>query len=296
MDSSERGNNLRVGIFLALGLAAVALTVVYFGRLGDGFRNYYEIRVEYPNASGLLKGANVLLAGAKVGLVATPPTILPDMQGVYVMLKIYEEVEIPSASKFTIGSSGLLGDRFVEIVLEKNAKGSEPIAPGAVIHGRGESGGFGELTGSAGDLMQEIKGAVANINTIATRIDKEILGEEMVTELKSTITNIEKTSAAFAEASREIDGLVARAREIMDSGEETMGSARSAAGEFEKAMADARRVLGEARKLLSQARNGGGSLGTLLADRETAENLRALVENLRRHGILWYRDSASSQR
>jgi len=285
-----------VGIFLALGLAAVALTVVYFGRLGDGLRSYYQIRVEYPNASGLLKGANVLLAGAKVGLVATPPTILPDMEGVYVMLKIYEEVEIPSASQFTIGSSGLLGDRFVEIILEKNAKGSEPIAHGAVIRGQDESGGFGELTGSAGELMEEIRGAVENINTIATRIDKEILGEDMVAELKSTITNIETTSAAFAGASTEIDGLVAKAHGMMDAGEETLGSTQSAAEEFEKTMADARRVMDEVRGLINQAKKGRGSLGTLLADRETAENLRALVANLRRHGILWYRDSAAPSR
>jgi hypothetical protein len=35
------------------------------------------------------------------------------------------------------------------------------------------------------------------------------------------------------------------------------------------------------------ARNGKGALGTLISNRTMAENLQALVANLRRHGILW---------
>ena len=66
---TERSNNLRVGIFVAIGLLAIALMVVYFGRFGESVRGYYRIRVEYPNASGIYKGASVLLAGAKIGSV-----------------------------------------------------------------------------------------------------------------------------------------------------------------------------------------------------------------------------------
>jgi hypothetical protein len=34
-------------------------------------------------------------------------------------------------------------------------------------------------------------------------------------------------------------------------------------------------------------------LGTLLNDREVAKDLRALISNLREHGVLFYRDSAA---
>jgi ABC-type transporter Mla subunit MlaD len=129
MTAKERASQLRVGIFMALGLLAIGLMVVYFGRFGDSIHGNYTIRVEYPNASGIYKGASVLLAGAKIGSVENSPVILPDMEGVYVNLKIYEEVKIPSAAEFTIGSSGLLGDRFVQIVLGPDAKSSPPIEP-----------------------------------------------------------------------------------------------------------------------------------------------------------------------
>ncbi len=56
---------LRVGIFVAIGLAAIGLMVVYFGRFGDAVRSYYQVQVEYPNASGIYRGAAVLLAGRR---------------------------------------------------------------------------------------------------------------------------------------------------------------------------------------------------------------------------------------
>jgi ABC-type transporter Mla subunit MlaD len=71
-------------------------------------QTFYDLEVDFPNASGLLAGADVLLGGARIGYVAKPPRILPAMQGVAVELKILEEVGLPSASRFIIGSSGLL--------------------------------------------------------------------------------------------------------------------------------------------------------------------------------------------
>ena len=38
-------------------------------------------------------------------------------QGVAVPLRIYDYVKIPKGSKFSVGSSGLLGDRFVNVMM-----------------------------------------------------------------------------------------------------------------------------------------------------------------------------------
>ena len=41
------------------------------------------------------------------------------------------------------------------------------------------------------------------------------------------------------------------------------------------------------------ATTGNGLLATLLTNEEVGNNLRALISNLRSHGILFYRDSAA---
>jgi phospholipid/cholesterol/gamma-HCH transport system substrate-binding protein len=286
MTAAERKTQLRVGIFMALGLAVVGLMVAYFGRFGDSFRGYYTIRVEFSNASGLLKGAGVLLAGAKIGLVENTPTILPNMEGVYVDLKIYEEVKIPSASEFTIGSSGLLGDRFIQINLKKDALKSAPIQPSAVIKGKGEAGGLNDLFEQAGPVIAEVREAVANINSISQKLDNDVFKESTIKDLNATMANLQTTSASFADASKKLDGVIQQAQSAIKTGEQTMVSAKGAADELKKTITDIR-------SLVQDTKRGKGTIGMLLVDREMAENIRALVVNLRRNGILFYKDRAA---
>ena len=76
-----------------------------FGRVDEGFKTYYDLTVQFPNASGLLKGSDVLLAGAKIGRVSRRGRELP-ARGRPVPLRIFDYVKIPAGSKFTVGSSG----------------------------------------------------------------------------------------------------------------------------------------------------------------------------------------------
>lgn len=312
MSNQENSNLLRVGIFMAIGLSVIAAMVVYFGRFGDAVRGYYSIQAHFSDASGIYKGAGVLLAGAKIGMVENNPVILPNMDGVSITLKIYEEVEIPSKSEFLIGSSGLLGDKFVQIVLGPDAKDSPRIAPDTVIHGRTEAG-IGDLTTKAGEVMEELQQTVANIKSITAKLDtgvftgttvgdlnatisnlKNVTGKldtqiftgTTMGDLNATIANLRQASASFAETSKKLDGVIAKAEGAIGTGDDALKSAKSAADEVKKTVA-------EIRGIVQQTKQGRGALGALLADREMAENLKALVSNLRRNGILFYKDRAA---
>src|ERR1700680_5244383 len=115
MNRHERGLEFKVGAFVFVGLAMLGVLVVQFGRLGEGFKSYYALTVRFNDASGLLKGSDVLLAGARIGKVSGGPRLAREGGGVDVPLKIYDYVKVPAESKFTGGSSGLLGDRFVNV-------------------------------------------------------------------------------------------------------------------------------------------------------------------------------------
>jgi len=75
MNRHERGLEFKVGVFVFVGCAALAGLVVKFGRLGEGVKTYYQLTVRFADASGLLKGSDVLLAGAKIGRVAQVPFV-----------------------------------------------------------------------------------------------------------------------------------------------------------------------------------------------------------------------------
>ena len=84
-----------VGLFLFIGLGILGTLVVIFGRVGTTLNKPYELIVIFSNVSGLYPGAEVLLAGAKVGFIAEPPKLLKDSYRVTVRLKIEKQYTIP---------------------------------------------------------------------------------------------------------------------------------------------------------------------------------------------------------
>lgn len=103
MESQNRGVEVKVGAFLFVGLALLAALVVQFGRIGEGFKTYYPLTVRFTDASGLLKGSDVLLAGAKIGRVSNGPHLVGEGNGVEVPLRIYDYVKIPAGEQIQCG-------------------------------------------------------------------------------------------------------------------------------------------------------------------------------------------------
>src|SRR5436190_63553 len=155
MNRHERGLEFKVGIFVFVGLAVLGALLVRFGRLGEGFKTYYTITVRFNDASGLIKVTDVLLAGARIGKVADGPKLLREGDGVAVPLKIYDYIKIPEGAKFTVGSSGLLGDRFVNVAIPPGPQKAY-LPPNADIKGARETG-IDDLTRSGGALVNDLQ-------------------------------------------------------------------------------------------------------------------------------------------
>ena len=145
---SGKALEFKVGAFVVVGLLALAALVVQFGRVGEGLKTYYELTVRFPDASGLLKGSDVLLSGARIGRVSGGPRLAQSGRGVDVPLRVYDYVKIPEGSKFTVGSSGLLGDRFVAVATPPG-EATSFIARNTMIEGARETG-LDDLTREGG--------------------------------------------------------------------------------------------------------------------------------------------------
>lgn len=286
MDQQDRGLELKVGIFVAIGLAILAALVVQFGRIGEGFKTYYDITVHFVDASGLLKGSDVLMGGAKIGRVSGQPRLVTSGRGVDVPLRIYDYARIPLKSSITVGSSGLLGDRFVQ-VYPPQGKPTAYIAKGAYIEGQREKG-ISDLAKQGGDLVKDLRGTVAKIDIAVTRLNDGALSQTNMDHLKETIDNLRKTTAALSDSSKKIDGVIEKA-------DATLGSTKEAADKIQLAVGDARKTIQGAGKVMREATSGNGALALLLNDAQVSQNLRALISNLRSHGVLFYRDTAAKK-
>lgn len=260
-----------------MGLAMLAALVVQFGRLGEGFKSYYPLTVRFSDASGLLKGSDVLLAGAKIGKVAGGPRLVREGNGVNVPLKIYDYVKIPDGSKITVGSSGLLGDRFVNVTMPAGQP-TKFIAPNSYITGARETG-LDDITREGGALVNDLRGTVQKIDSAMERLNNDALSPANMQNFKASMEHLSEATGALAESSKKLDGVIEKA-------DDAMGSIKKDADDLQNAIADARKVF-------QSATQGKGLLPTLLSNQELANDLRALIGNLRAHGVLFYRDSAA---
>ena len=278
MNRHERGLEFKVGIFVFVGLAMVGALLVQFGRLGEGVKTYYQLTVRFSDASGLLKGSDVLLAGARIGKVASGPRLVREGNGVAVPLKIYDYVKVPEGTKFTVGSSGLLGDRFVNVTMPPGPVKAY-LPPNAYVNGARETG-IDDLTRSGGALVNDLRGTVQKIDTTVDRLNQDTLSPANMENLKLSMEHLNQASGALAQSSKKLDGVV-------DQADSAMTSAKKAADDLQNA-------IGDTRKVLRSATQGKGLVATLLNDQTLAADLHALVSNLRAHGVLFYRDSAAS--
>jgi phospholipid/cholesterol/gamma-HCH transport system substrate-binding protein len=185
-------------------------------------------------------------------------------------VKIYDYVKIPEASKFTVGSSGLLGDRFVSVTMPPGTA-TKFLPPNANINGARETG-IEDLTREGGALVADLRGTVQKIDTTVTRLNEDVLSKTTAENLKSSVAHLNEATSAFAESAKKLGPVVDKADSVMD-------STKKAAEDLQK--------------VLNSATQGKGLLATVLTNQELANDLRALVTNLRAHGVLFYRDSAA---
>jgi phospholipid/cholesterol/gamma-HCH transport system substrate-binding protein len=284
MDRHDRGLELKVGAFVFVGLAVIAGLVVEFGRLGEGLKTYYALTVRFTDASGLLKGSDVLLAGARIGKVAGGPRMTRENNGVDVPLKIYDYIKIPEASKFSVGSSGLLGDRFVNVVTPAGER-KKFIQPNSYITGTRETG-LDDLTREGGALVADLRGTVKKIDTAVDRLNDEALSPGNMEHLKASMQHLSEATSALAQTSAKLDGVVDKADGAMD-------SIKKDADSLQLVLTDARKTVQTATQVFREATEGKGALASLLTNQQVAADLRALITNLRAHGVLFYRDTAA---
>ena len=293
-----------VGLFLFIGFSIIAAMVVIFGRVGQGFQKMYTLTVEFPNASGLVKGSDVMLSGARIGVAKKAPALTGKHYRVSVDLSLKESVSIPRESVFEIRSNGMLGDSYVDVTPPARFKPDDFARDGERITGE-RAQGLDDLTKKGGEVMDtlnnqvlgkvseeldEIKVATKNINT-------ELLSQQNLKNLEETFANLRNASAQFSEASQKLDLVVAKISEAVDSAKGTLKTVDSAVTDLRPAIADVRKMTSSATKTVDSARSlvekataGDGPLGTLVSDKQMAENLRSLVSNLRRSGVLFYKD------
>lgn len=323
MPNRDRRSETMVGFFLFIGLALLGILILQFGKLGDKPKESYTVSVEFKDASGVIKGSEVRLGGAKIGQVLDKPK-LGENRKVVVMIAIREDLLLPADTVFQIVSLSLLGDKAIVVTIPDEPS-SVVLGEGSFVQGGGPSGleaiqGDAEsiaadarvLMGNARTSLQKIDASLDEVLTVAVRlgdsverINNGLLSDENMAGFAASMENFEKAMANIKEASGDLKPILADAKRTMvsvgnaaDQAEATFAKAGEQLAQLEPALRDVpkavrniARVADKAGDAIEKLESGDGLLGTLAYDREVKNDTKTFVKNLRRHGILGYRDA-----
>jgi phospholipid/cholesterol/gamma-HCH transport system substrate-binding protein len=115
METYTQKFKIRLGLFVAVGLAIFVLAVFIIGKQKNLFNPVFRLTTTFYNVSGLQVGNNIRFSGINVGTVDNI-SILNDST-VLVVMMIRNDVKkfIRADCRAAIGSEGLIGDKLIII-------------------------------------------------------------------------------------------------------------------------------------------------------------------------------------
>ena len=142
METHTQKFKVRLGLFIAGGLALFVLAIFIIGKQKNLFNPVFKLTTTFYNVSGLQVGNNIRFSGINVGTVDNITIINDSTVKVDMLIKKDVRQFIKSDCEVAIGSEGLIGDRLLIITqgssdapLAKEGKNcsTEPVETDAIM-------------------------------------------------------------------------------------------------------------------------------------------------------------------
>ncbi len=267
----------KVGLFVL-----VALILMVGGYLWsiDGVRPdeaSYTLRMSVATADGLNRGTPVRIAGIEVGSIETIE-VAGDRADI--VLRIREAYQLPVGTDGDVKASGLLGDKYVRIYPSNE---DALLKAGDRIKSRDQAGDLDIITKN----FERISDDIASITAILRKVIEK---EENVDHVESTLANVDALTGelrGLAERnSQDIDAIVDSVRRLSESLERYAGDIAADVDDEMDRLKDLTDDLDVAAEDISSITGkmdrGEGTIGALLNDRTTIDNLNRTVKNVDR--------------
>ncbi|MBI5537959.1 MAG: MCE family protein [Deltaproteobacteria bacterium] len=263
------GREIKVGVFVFLGLVVVGLVVMLIGDERHIFARHITLETSFSDVQGLKVGAPVRMDGIDVGTISkvghsedvSDPRIHVRMDVVR-----SEALRLKVDAFAKISNKGLLGDKLLDLDTGKGAprpvtdvmiRGEDPtdfagmFSDVSSIARRTDSvlGHLDKMSSNLADdaLQAEVKSTVHSVTIIMKQLAegdgyaRKLLSDPAESErLSRTVANFERTSTELAQATAEIRQLTSRINQgpgfahdlvYSDKGSQTLSQFGNAAGE-----------------------------------------------------------------
>ena len=203
MDTHTQKFKIRLGLFVAGGLALFMLAVFIIGKQKNLFNPVFKLTTTFYNVSGLQVGNNVRFSGINVGIVDNIRIINDSTVKVDMLIKKDVWKFIKSDCQMAIGSEGLIGDKLLVISqgssdapLAKegqNLESTEPVETDAIMKSLRTTGENAEV------ITKQLAEIMTKINKGDGTLGRLIQDKTMAENLNKTMVNLKQSSKSLDE-------------------------------------------------------------------------------------------------
>lgn len=274
-------SQLRVGIFVLTGLSILAFLILNSTGDFNPFEKKLRLKARFASADGLRVGADVQIAGVKIGKVESVSLLPPDspedekveaLMAVDSMLNgrpITERIRTDSTAQL-IAVSVLANDKLINITAG-SSKG-EPVSEGHVLESK-EAISINQLTQTGNELLQQINKLAIPANEILTKANQ---GQGTLGSLVNDESLYRNLDAAIAETKV----AVVKLQTSLDKINQGQGSA----GKFindPQLYDNLNKTIARLESISGDIQAGKGTAGKFVTDEALYNETRAAISELR---------------
>jgi len=194
---------VRLGLFVAGGLALFVLAIFIIGKQKNLFNPVFKLTTTFYNVSGLQVGNNIRFSGITVGTVDNISIVNDSTVRVDMLIRKEVKQFIKSDSEVAIGSEGLIGDRLLVIsqgsfdaALAREGEqleSVEPVETDAIMLSLKVTAENAEI------VTQELAEIMMKINSGDGTLGRLIQDTTIARNIDQTIINLKKSSKGLDE-------------------------------------------------------------------------------------------------
>ncbi len=280
-------NMAKVGLFAVIALAVLGYLIIEVEDLDPFGDEGARFEANFDSVAGLDDKAAVRIAGVRVGRV--DGIRLVDQRAVVGIL-LDPPIELPAGTRARVSSLGLLGDKYVELVL--GPPGGAPLAVGAQLSGETPLG-WDEAVAGFSDLGASLQESLAAVDPQATGdAIRSLLAnlEQTSVGLRQLIAanrgNVDRTAANFERLSGsladELPRLTAQIDRVLDQVElvvaENRTVLRDSLAHIAEVSGGMRASVDDLNRITGTIAAGEGTLGKLIASDEAHDQLTSTLD------------------
>ena len=203
MDTHTQKFKVRLGLFIAGGLALFVIAIFIIGKQENLFNPVFKLTTTFYNVSGLQVGSNIRFSGITVGTVENIKIINDTTVRVDMLIKKNVQQFIKTDCEAGIGSSGIIGDRVLIITQGSSdapvAQDGQEIVSNEPVETDAIMASLKVTANNAAIFSNQLVEIMTKINGGKGTLGRLIQDSTIAENLNQTIVNLKKSSKGLDE-------------------------------------------------------------------------------------------------